>query len=105
MEVGDDDRTLTLRSIHSPAHWSDPSAWFNGGRADVTYGEEAVRVLLWLPECRRGDPGAARTDDPSRVVAITLDEPLRGRIPYDGVYDLVSPNGFAVQKKSEKKDK
>ena len=103
VEVGDDDRTLTLRKIHPPARWSDPSAWFNGGRADVSFGDEGVRVLLWLPECRRGDPGAARQDDPSREVRITLDEPLRGRVPYDGVYGLVEPEGPGKRRSDEQR--
>jgi hypothetical protein len=93
VEVGDDDRTLVLRSIHSPMVWSDDDAWFNGGRADVSYEDEAVGVLLWLRECRRGDTGAAKADDPAREVRIELEEPLGGRIPYDGAYKLVTPQG------------
>jgi hypothetical protein len=58
---------------------------------DVAVGDEAVRVLLWLNECRSGDPGAARADDRSREVRIELEEPLAGRVPYDGVYKLVRP--------------
>jgi hypothetical protein len=93
VEVGDDDRTLVLKSIHSPMVWSDDDAWFNGGRADVSYGEDALGVLLWLSECRRDDPGAARADDASREVPIALDEPVAGRVPYDGCYRLVEPKG------------
>jgi hypothetical protein len=52
-----------------------------------------VRVLLWLAECKRDDPGAARGNDPSREVRIVLDQPLAGRVPYDGCYGLVEPAG------------
>src|SRR3954452_8039583 len=72
-------RSLVLTGIHTPAHWSAGDDWFNGGRADVWYSDEAVRVLLWLSECRRGDTGAARPNDPSREVRITLEEPVAGR--------------------------
>jgi hypothetical protein len=96
VEVGDDDRSLVLRSIHSPSVWSDPDAWFNGGRADLRYTDRAVGVLLWLPECRRDDRGAARADDPSREVRIALAEPLAGRVPYDGSFNLVEPQGPAT---------
>jgi hypothetical protein len=101
VEVGEDDRALVLRAIHSPHVWSDDDAWFNGGRADLSYGDEAVRVLLWLKECRRDDPGAARADDPSREVTIALDKPLSGRVPYDGAFDLVDAEGGAGRVETE----
>jgi hypothetical protein len=50
-------------------------------------------VLLWLHDCRRGDPGAMRTNDPGREVEITLDEPVGGRVVFDGVHGLVVPEG------------
>jgi hypothetical protein len=93
VEVGEDDRSLLLKSIHTPAHWGDPDAWFHGGRADIAYGEEAVTLLLWLAECREHHLDAARADDPSRQVRIKLDEPLAGRVVVDGVHKLVVPQG------------
>ena len=93
MELGSDDRTLTLRSIHSPPRWSDADAWFNGGRADVWYEDEAIRVLLWLRTCGPAEVGALRTNDPAREVEITLDEAVGGRVVIDGVHGLVVPEG------------
>jgi hypothetical protein len=55
-------------------------------------------VLLWLPECRPDDPDAARADDRGREVRIALDEPLGGRVPYDGAYRLVKPEGPGEQR-------
>jgi hypothetical protein len=93
VELGSDDRTLTLRSIHSPPNWSDADAWFSGGRADVWYEDEAIRVLLWLRRCGPTDAGAARTNDPAREVEIVLDEPVAGRVVIDGVHGLVAHEG------------
>jgi hypothetical protein len=85
-------------SIHSPGAWSNSAGWYNRARADVSYADEAVSVLLYLSECRSEDPGAARTNDPSREVRITLDESLAGRVVIDGVHGLVVPEGPLVRR-------
>jgi hypothetical protein len=93
VEVGQDDRTLTLRAIHSPPVWSAPDVWFRFGRAQVSYEARAVRVLLLLEECGADEPGAYLADDPAREVEVVLDEPLAGRVPVDGGYRFVEPEG------------
>lgn len=73
-------------------------------------GTKTVTARGWYYEVPPGTVGPAghystNTDDRIAGVEKGWELKLYLKAGADGVYDIVSPNGFAVQKKPEKKDK
>jgi hypothetical protein len=79
-------------------------------KGKLNEGTKTLTARGWYYELPPGFAGAAghysaNTDDRVAGVEKGWELKLYLKAGADGVYDIVSPNGFAVQKKLEKKDK